>query len=180
MCLVNQESVIADKVRRRIHGELQCQLEECRKRLRRLYGALETGQLSIEDLAPRIKQLRLEINQLEAREIALKSTTAGPIDISREEVASMLNEFQNLLLGGTFAQKKQFLRSFIRRIVVPMNGDADYGEGREGELEYALPLAPLKTRETKVCSDFEVLSAVQAGSPLFNKLVPPTATAGHS
>jgi site-specific DNA recombinase len=37
---------------------IEAQLEELRRRLHKLYDALETGKLEVEDLAPRIKELR--------------------------------------------------------------------------------------------------------------------------
>jgi site-specific DNA recombinase len=37
---------------------IEAQLEDVRRRLHKLYDALETGKLEVEDLAPRIKELK--------------------------------------------------------------------------------------------------------------------------
>lgn len=43
------------------------QLEELRRRLDKLYSALETGSLEVGDLAPGIKALKSEIDTLESQ-----------------------------------------------------------------------------------------------------------------
>ncbi len=47
------------------------QLEDLRERLHKLYSALETGKLEVEDLAPRIKELREQIDDLEGKRLEL-------------------------------------------------------------------------------------------------------------
>ncbi|MGC8576287.1 MAG: recombinase family protein, partial [Caldisericum sp.] len=47
------------------------QLEDLRDRLHKLYSALETGKLDVEDLAPRIKELRGQIDKLEEKRLDL-------------------------------------------------------------------------------------------------------------
>jgi len=51
------------------------QLEKLRRRLDRLYDALETGKLEPEDLAPRIRELRARADSLERTRADLVDTT---------------------------------------------------------------------------------------------------------
>src|SRR5262245_42999597 len=44
---------------------IEAQLEEVRRRLHKLYDALETGKLEVEDLAPRLKELKAQADDLE-------------------------------------------------------------------------------------------------------------------
>jgi chromosome segregation ATPase len=44
---------------------IDAQLEDVRRRLHKLYDALETGKLEVEDLAPRIKELNAQKDDLE-------------------------------------------------------------------------------------------------------------------
>jgi site-specific DNA recombinase len=46
---------------------LEKQLEVFRGKLDKLYNSLETGKLDIDDLAPRIKELKTQINTLETK-----------------------------------------------------------------------------------------------------------------
>jgi site-specific DNA recombinase len=45
-------------------GVIEAQLEAWRRRLHKLYDALETGKLDVEDLAPRIKELKAQMDGL--------------------------------------------------------------------------------------------------------------------
>jgi hypothetical protein len=135
--LVNQELSQAVRETHTRREEVQSHIEELRARLHKLYGALETGQLSLEDLAPRIKELRSQIEESESRHSSFDSTRETALRLRREEVLSQVGDFQQVLLGGSFLERKRFLRSFIRRVVIPHDGD----EG-SGEMEYTLPLVP--------------------------------------
>jgi DNA invertase Pin-like site-specific DNA recombinase len=159
--LVNQELSQAVRETHTRREEVQSHIEDLRARLHKLYGALETGQLSLEDLAPRIKELRSQIEESESRHSSFDSNRETALRLTRVEVLSQVSDFQQLLLGGSFLERKRFLRSFIRRVVIPHDGD----EGN-GEVEYTLPLVPQGPGEDSTLSNFEVLSAVQVGSPL--------------
>ncbi len=96
------------------------QIADLDRRLDRLYAALETGKLSIDDLAPRIRALREQRDQLvdgRARTStadAMKSFTA----ISTKQVVNYVHEIEAVLATGTIGERKAFLRSFVRSITV--------------------------------------------------------------
>ena len=116
--------------------------------------------LNVEDLAPRIKEPRCHIEELEARHSSFDSTKEASLRLTREEVRSQVRDFEQVLLGGSFLERKRFLRSFIRRVVIPHQGDHE-----NGEMEYTLPLVPQRPGVDRTLSNFEVLSTVQVGSP---------------
>lgn len=173
--LVNDElsQAVRETDQRRL--EIEARLEDLRARLHMLYGALETGQLTVDDLAPRIKELRIQIEEFEERRDSIDKARTGKVSLTRTQVLAQVRDFQQLLESASFLEQKSFLRSFIKRIEIP-----HHGEQGNGELEYTLPLVPQGTCEDGVPLPFEVLPAVQTGSPLFNKLGSPSAIAGCS
>jgi site-specific DNA recombinase len=50
---------------------MEAQLEDLRRRLHKLYDALETDKLDVEDLAPKIKELKAQTDELEEKRIDL-------------------------------------------------------------------------------------------------------------
>jgi site-specific DNA recombinase len=52
-------------------GVIEGQLADLRGRLHKLYDALETGKLDVEDLAPRIKELKAQMDKLEEKRLDL-------------------------------------------------------------------------------------------------------------
>ena len=88
VALVNQELSQAARETHTRREEVEAHIEDLRARLHKLYGALETGQLSVEDLAPRIKELRGHIEGLEARHSSFDSIREAPLRLTREEVLS--------------------------------------------------------------------------------------------
>jgi len=100
---------------------LNVALGEKRKRLERLYDSLETGALELLDIAPRIKRLRGEIEELENSLRSIKSgfdesSTSDLNKISEAYVREAVMKLRETLESATFAQQKQFLRSFILKI----------------------------------------------------------------
>jgi hypothetical protein len=131
---------------------------EVLSRLDRLYGALETDQLSLEDVAPRIKELRLQLLELESwKEREAVSNEA--IRLTREEITRCALDLQTIMASGSIRERKSFLRSFIRKVTIPHQGNND-----GGEIEYTLPL-PEHVHDSERNISREVLSAVQCGSP---------------
>jgi chromosome segregation ATPase len=56
---------------------IEAQLKELQKRLSNLYEALETGKLEIDDLAPRIRELRAQIEEMQDRKKELEDKLQG-------------------------------------------------------------------------------------------------------
>ena len=87
-------------------------------RLDRLYDALETGKVTLEDLAPRIKQLRLQQEQLNSRkyvlEVMLSDRKVELADLGI--IKSHVDDLRSLLDEGTMIERKSFVQSFIKEI----------------------------------------------------------------
>ena len=104
-------------------------------RLDRLYDALETGKVDIEDLAPRIKELRREHEQLQNRKYELESHLSDRkvelADLKR--VMAYVDNIRNTLDIGTLSERKAFIRSFVKSIKV---------KGDDAQMSYTMPLPP--------------------------------------
>ena len=112
---------------------IEAELSDVRKRLERLYEALETSDLTLEVLSPRIFSLRHREEQLEAarddaesqleqRRVALPNT---------EEIAEYVADFRDFLKDGTFPERKALIRNFVEGIEVV---------GDEATLTYTVPM----------------------------------------
>jgi hypothetical protein len=78
-------------------------LEGLRQRLHKLYDALKTGKLHVEDLAPRIKKLKAQIGALEENHIdLLESIREAKVDLLETFVfRASANDFKALLSKGS-------------------------------------------------------------------------------
>ena len=112
---------------------IEAELGDVRRRLERLYEALETSELTLEVLSPRIFSLRHREEQLEAarddaetrleqRRVALPNT---------EEIAEYVADFRDFLKDGTFPERKALIRNFVEGIEVV---------GDEATLTYTVPM----------------------------------------
>ncbi len=133
--MVNEELDTGHLLTKDKLANIDTELLELENRLSRLYDALETGKLTLDDLAPRIKELRAKQDELsKARIIAeAEMTLQGyqPIDINI--MASYVADLWNILDESEVAQRKAFLRSFVKKIVV---------EKERVKLYYNLPVPP--------------------------------------
>ena len=102
-------------------------------RLAKLYDALETGKLSLDDLAPRIKELRTRQYELHRARLQLEAEMAahGATHIDAETVKSYAEDLKNLLGEADITESKSFLRSFIKRIEIDKS---------EAVIHYNLPV----------------------------------------
>ncbi|MFI5339686.1 MAG: recombinase family protein [Candidatus Methylomirabilales bacterium] len=164
--MVNEELAQATKASAGLLEETEARVVDLTERLRRLYAALETGRLTVADLAPRIKELRSQLQEQETRKAQI---AAGPEDVPQvgaSEVKFYVQDLQSLLETGSIMERKSFLRSFIRQVVIPENPQEDM---RRGTIEYTVPLAPTGGRKSSSgnggLSATEVLPMVRRGSP---------------
>ena len=119
---------------------LDLRLKQLRLRLDRLYEALETEQLDITELAPRIRELRAqEEGLLDARvklDVRIDDRAAEGIEL--EMVASYVTDLRALLNTGSPTEKRETLASFIKEVVrlddeaiieytIPVPGGSDAG-----------------------------------------------------
>jgi len=92
-------------------------------RLEHLYDAIETGKIGLDDLAVRIRELRNQQEQLQARRIAIETQLSD----RKVELADMttlsgsLNDLHALLNEGTLIERRSFIRSFVKDVSVSGN-----------------------------------------------------------
>jgi site-specific DNA recombinase len=117
-------------------------LNNVNQRLERLYDALETGTLTLADLAPRIQSLRQQQELLTATRMELENKLSD----TRVELADMktvrdcVEILKYLLDVSDISERKAFLKSFIKAVNV---------KGKEVSLEYTPELLTgMKAKET--------------------------------
>ena len=113
---------------------IEAELGDVRKRLERLYEALETSELTLEVLSPRIFSLRHREEQLEAaREDAATQLEQRRVELpTTEEIKGYVADFREFLQEGTFPERKALIRNFVESIEVV---------GDEASLTYTIPLS---------------------------------------
>ena len=123
--------------RRRAEQRLERLEQESRsvqKKLERLYAALESGKVDIDDLAPRLKELRAQQREMSGKidEALDDMNQVGhrPLDVAAME--KHLADLQNLLQSATFQESKTFLASFVRRVEF---------DKQQVSIEYTVPVA---------------------------------------
>ena len=111
-------------------------------RLERLYDSLETGKTGINDLAPRIQQLRLKQELLETRKRELETSLSDRrVELTdMETVTRCVEDLRGLLEESELSERKAFIRSFVREVNVT---------GDEVLLTYAMPFPPEKISEER-------------------------------
>jgi site-specific DNA recombinase len=115
---------------------------------------LETGKLELDDLAPRIKDLKGRINEFEGqqRNMLERMREANIELLGRATVKAYVDDLRTLLSKGALMEQKAFLRSFIKRIEVNLPHIT---------LDYTIPLK----REKVEPLSREVLPFARLGSP---------------
>ncbi|MDP3064378.1 MAG: recombinase family protein [Chloroflexota bacterium] len=133
--LVNEEMDAAASQYRERLDVVEGELADVGRRLERLYEALETGMLTLKDLSPRIQHLRHQQDQLQAAkadaEELLAQRRTSLQDVS--EVVKYVDDLRTLLEESSLAERKAFIRSFVKEIVVT---------GKEAVMRYTIPLLP--------------------------------------
>ncbi len=114
---------------------IDVELDDVKARLTKLYDALETGKLSLDDLAPRIKELKTRQDDLGKARVQTEADLVleGVQHVDVETVKSYAQDLRSLLEESDFTQSKAFLRSFVKRIVI---------NGSQAKIQYHLPMPP--------------------------------------
>ena len=124
------------------HGSLKdkldaidAELNDVKARLSKLYDVLETGKLNLDDLSPRIKELKAKQDTLSKTRVQVEAdmVVEGVQHIEVEAVKAYAQDLRGLLEEGNFTQSKSFLRSFVKRVTI--NGD-------KAQIQYRLPMPP--------------------------------------
>ena len=130
------------------------QIGDLRERLHKLYDALETGKLEIDELAPRIRELKARIDEMEKqRNSFVEDMESEEVELlSAPAVKEYADDLRSLLSKGSIMEQKSFLRSFVKRIEVNLPDVA---------IDYTIPLESKKVEPLAR----EVLPFAQTGSP---------------
>ncbi len=104
-------------------------------RLERLYDAIETGKLDLDDVVIRIRELRSRQDQLQARRIEIESHMSDrKVELADlETVTGYVDDLHELLKEGSLAERRTFIRSFVKEVRVT---------GNEVVLNYSMPILP--------------------------------------
>ena len=171
--ILNEETIVAlvtlvtlvaeeiDAMAGELAGRLEvveAELGDVRKRLEKLYEAIETSELTLEVLSPRIMSLRHREEQLEAaredaetrleqRRVALPDT---------EEIVRYVADFRDFLKDGTIPERKALIRNFVEGIEVM---------GDEATLTYTVPMPS----DGVTSESASVLDFVKSGGPDLTK-----------
>lgn len=131
---------------------LDGQLEDLRERLKKLFLAVETGKFEEDDLAPRIREIKGQIEGLASVRSQLSQTLNLPVDpVDEALIRPFVKDLKNVLGKGSIVEQKSFLRSFVKKVEV---------RTREIAIEYTIPLGKAGEPFVK-----EVLSLERDGSP---------------
>ena len=161
--LVNEQ---IDSASKEFHEELKIVSREedgVAARLNKLYDAIETGKINLDDLAPRIRKLRSLQEKLLVRrselEIAMSDRKVELADMKL--VKSYINDLKSTLDDGLLTDRRAFIRSFIKEIIVAK---------QEVKLIYTIPLLPEGLKEESV----GVLPIVRYGGPFWTRTRDPS------
>ena len=133
--ILNEETIIelvtlvaeeVDAMAGELAGKVQViegELVDVRRRLERLYDALENSDLTLEALSPRILSLRHREEQLEAAlDDAVRHLEQRRVELpTTEEIKVYVTDFRELLQDGTFPERKALVRNFVETIEVRNN-----------------------------------------------------------
>ena len=151
--------VVHDSSAAVVHLLAALDIADVRKRLERLYEALETSELTLEVLSPRIFSLRHREEQLEA---AREDAAATQLEQRRvelpttEEIKEYVADFREFLQDGTFPERKALIRNFVEGIKIT---------GDEAVLTYTIPMP----NDGVTSESASVLDFVQSGPPDWTK-----------
>ena len=137
--LVNEELVSAHSVLKDRIDTVDTEINDINARLARLYDSLETGRLDLDDLAPRIKELRTRKEELGRTRMQIEAdmVVQGVHRVDASIVKTYARDLHTLLEEAEISERKAFLKSFIKKITV---------DGDRVTVNYRLPL-PDKSKD---------------------------------
>ncbi len=148
-----------DNLAGEVNGRLttiNSELSDVDTRLENLYQALETQQLPIEVLSPRILALKSRQDQLvAAREEAEFQLEQRRAELpTSKEIRGYVADFRALFQDGTFPERKALIRNFVQGIEIVED---------EAVLTYTIPMP----QDGVTSESASVLDFVQSGPPTF-------------
>ena len=133
--LVNMELDSSHDILREKLDAIDAELNDMEIRLSKLYDAVETQKLSLDDLAPRIKDLRSRRDELSKARLLLEAEKVTRVvkHVDAEIVKAYARDLECLLGEANVFESKAFLRSFIKRVEI---------DGESAKIHYILPMPP--------------------------------------
>jgi len=137
--LVNEEISATPVDQRERLDIILTEISDVNRRLERLYDALETGKVALDNLSPRITQLRQRLQQLQST----RSELEGSLSDKRVELADMetvtgyVSDLRNLLEESPFPERRSFIKSFVKDVEIT---------GNQVLLTYTIPMQPHKIK----------------------------------
>ena len=118
---------------------VEAELGDVRKRLEKLYEAIETSELTLKVLSPRILSLRHREEQLEAeRDDAERQLEQRRVELpTTEEIKEYVADFRDFLEEGSIPECKVLIRNFVEGIEVV---------GDEATLTYTILISQSTTK----------------------------------
>ena len=115
--LVNEELRVSGASLQERLDVVDAEVADLKARLQRLYDALETGKIALEDLAPRIRELRVRQGELQKIRVQTEAEMAAEVgEIDVELVAAYAQDMTRLFHESDLMASKRFIRSFVKRI----------------------------------------------------------------
>ena len=132
-------------------------IEDVNHRLERLYDAIETGKLDLDDVVLRIRELRSRQDQLQARRMEIESQMSDrKVELADlEGITDCVDDLRELLTEGSTAERRTFIRGFVKEVKVT---------GNEVVLIYTMPSIP----DNLTLEKEGVLHTVQYGGRYWN------------
>ena len=131
------------------------ELVEVRRRMDRLWHAVETTDLEINDIIPRIREHQERQEKLEvAAEETREALSNRPSRLDDAKIAAYAQEMGEFLMQSELTETKAFIRSFVKEIAIapgqaiirytmPMPGDSPIGKRESEEIMIAEPVLPM-------------------------------------
>ena len=155
---MNEElgSVVQEQ-RERVEA-LEAELAEVRRRMDRLWHAVETSDLEINDILPRLRQHQVRQEKLEVAAEEARAVLASRHNrLSEEQLAAYAGEMSEFLLESELTESRAFIRSFVKEIRVspgkavihytmPTPPDSPIRGGTAAEVALESPVLPTVTR----------------------------------
>ena len=127
---------------------------EVRRRMDRLWQAVETTDLEINDIIPRLREHQERQEKLEvAAEEARAALANRPVRLDDARITAYAQEMSDFLMQSELTETKAFVRSFVKEIAVapsqaivhytmPMPGDSPIGRGESEVLRIGDTVLP--------------------------------------
>ena len=133
--LVNEETDLQMKSLRDELDLISGASTDADHRLERLYDAIESGKVTVDDLVIRIRELRSRQEQLQARRITIENQMSDrKVDLADlKSISGSLNDLYVLLSEGTLAERRTFIRSLVKEVQVM---------GNNAVMNYTMPILP--------------------------------------